>query len=382
MKRTVICICLIISMLASLCIPFSSVAVEDEGINADVNSDGYIDMKDLLAVRRMVKRLDVPTAAGDVDGDGKVSALDVFYLRSILKEHNESTGELSATVYTVPADLYQEFIRNISLDTLNNDPRVEGIEKLTYTSADSSEAVYEDVLEGKTNNVDDGNYVRIGKHYLFCIEKSEMEFLNTPAKLKQLLLDNGFETKIAPKLVCIFDTANSMPVVWIKCGDENYFVEPYWDDKFILQAVVYSEEDYVSRVKLEKAVLTVNGTVVEDEYSYTCENYSTVSAVKVLESLGAEIVWTNNVSATISINSKVYYLDLTNAKISSDKNGISLFLSFGGSDIVIEPVSGDLIIDEWCLITMLASIYNVKYIEAKAWVNIDTAADTITVNVS
>lgn len=370
-----------ILMLSVLVMPINAAYSETLSINADVNRDGYIDLKDALAVRRIVAKLDEPTDAADVNGDGKVTAKDVLQVRYALRDQNNGAVSLSVTMYTVPADLFQDFIDDISVEILREDPRIAGIEKLTYVSLDSNEAIYEDILEGKVSSEKDGNYTRIGKYYMWVLERDSVELLCTPSKLKQLFYDHGIEIDQEPMLVCMIDTTNTMPVVWIKSGQENFFLEYSYANEapWDLQLFPYTEVDYLNKAEAEKATLTVNGKIIEDQYAYTSGNYATVSAIKILKSLGADIAWTSDTNATVYLNGQCHYINTEEASISDGNGGISYLQKYGGAKPIKEPVYRDIVIDEGLLINMLTYIYDVKYLEAKEWVSIDAETDTITI---
>ena len=66
-------------------IPFTAGGTTHGYLRGDVNDDGALNMKDVLALRRMiagaVDESDVFALAADVDGDGKITMKDVLKLR-------------------------------------------------------------------------------------------------------------------------------------------------------------------------------------------------------------------------------------------------------------------------------------------------------------
>ncbi len=375
-------ILLLIASLILTSIQTFSFATNSTKINADVNLDGYVDLKDVLSVRRMVRRVDAPTQAGDVNGDGNVTALDVFLIREYISNAHNGVENLSLTIYSISQSHFQGFLNNIALETITEDPRLVSANKITYYSHDYDDSMVEDLIKGTTETYTDWDGIRLGKYYNMPIYKRHIEYLRNTATLTQLFAGYGITVASIPRLVCMIDSENMMPITWVKCGENNYFLEfienPDGDYKNWLSLRPYTEDEYLYKMTAQKAELTINGTAVEDEYAYVTSIYGTVSLTKVLLGLGANITWTNDNNAIAVVNGKNLYIDVENNSISNSFNGNNIMVVPGGSGIMI-PVEKDIVIDDFRLGLVLSNIYELSYSEAKAFIVVDNEDHTITV---
>ncbi len=381
-KRIVFITCILAIMVLGL--SFSSYAenVTDITSYADAYPDGVINSKDVLEVRKIVQMVSKPTEAADVNGDGNVNAKDVFCVRELVKYLTTGNVDYSITVYSMIDEHFQDFLKNINLKTITEDDRISKIEYLTYYFEGEVKMLYEDVFRDHRY---EGQWIegcRVGTSY-WPIYLENLEFLCNPLEVMELLKENDITVTQLPKMVGMIDVLKNYPAVWYKCGTENYFLVYSYNDDLSFKFNVYTENEYCNSYTKRKATVIVNGEDLKDDNAVISEDYALISLVNLLEGLGADIEWTNDYEAIINIDQKTLYLNLDNSEdfcclsnTSSYDPWDNYLLVIGGITVTI-PVYRDIVVDDDCVIRIIAGIKDCKLGDISKDFQIDYENNTI-----
>ncbi|MBO5196636.1 MAG: dockerin type I repeat-containing protein [Clostridia bacterium] len=343
-------------------------------VKGDANLDGAINALDVITVKKIIIGMEQYNKNADLVNDGVVNAKDLLYFNKLMVGIPYGDEDVSMTVFSVDRKTFQNFLDNMSVDVLRNS---EG----SYVE---DHIIEERINENETEIVFHRTYLKTGETILELNESYEMYYTssylgyfvgnyvnvglyNDPDQLKALFSEQGINMTESPETVCMIDTTFRYPIVWVKCGEENYFLEYIENETFQIVQKAYTEEEYLAYAKERKATLLVNGVEKEDEHAVILEEYCIVSFTSLLESIGAQVEWTGERYAEIIHNGERYVLkehpDYHNHAvfygIDNDVNYDFTFLYWDISPCYqLEWVENDLLIFDVTIRYLLAELVN------------------------
>jgi len=373
MKR-LISVLIIITMIMQCFVFSSSARGERPVVKGDANLDGAINALDVITVKKIIIGMEQYNKNADLVNDGVVNAKDLLYFNKLMVGIPYGDEDVSMTVFSVDRKTFQNFLDNMSVDVLRNS---EG----SYVE---DHIIEERINENETEIVFHRTYLKTGETILELNESYEMYYTssylgyfvgnyvnvglyNDPYQLKALFSEQGINMTGSPETVCMIDTTFRYPIVWVKCGEENYFLEYIENETFQIVQKAYTEEEYLAYAKERKATLLVNGVEKEDEHAVILEEYCIVSFTSLLESIGAQVEWTGERYAEIIHNGERYVLkehpDYHNHAvfygIDNDVNYDFTFLYWDISPCYqLEWVENDLLIFDVTIRYLLAELVN------------------------
>ncbi len=373
MKKLISIIMIIVLMASNLCF-YSSARGRPPVVRGDANCDDAINAKDAFAIKMILMGIEVYNKNADLVEDGVVNAKDLLYFNKLMVGLPYDDRDNTLTVFSVDRKTFQSFLDDMSVDVLRNS---EG-------SIVEDHVIEERISETKSGKVFQRTYLKTGETLIELNESYEMyytssylgyfvgnyvdvDLYNDADRMMALFSKQGIYMTRSPETVCMIDTTFRYPVVWVKCGEENYFLEYVENETFQIVRKAYTEEEYLAYAKERKATVQVNGVEIEDKHAVILKEYCIVSITSLLEAIGAQVEWTDERYAEITYNGERYVLEKhpdynNHAIFYGIDNDISYDFTFtnGGisPDCRLEWVENDLLIFDVTIRYLLVELVN------------------------
>ena len=313
--KKLISVMIIITMIMQCFVFSASARGEQPVVKGDSNLDGVINALDVITVKKIIVGMEKYNKNADLVNDGVVNAKDLLYFNKLIVGIPYGDEDVSMTVFSVDRKTFQSFLDDMSVDILRNSEgsMVEDIVIKEKISEDNINYVFH-----RTNLKNGETILELNESYemyyttsyfgYFARDYLNIDLYNDPDQLKALFSEQGINMTGSPETVCMIDTTYRYPIVWVKCGEENYFLEYIENETFQIVRKAYTEEEYLAYAKERKATVQVNGVEIEDDHAVILEEYCIVSFTSLLEAIGAQVEWTSECYAEIIYNGERYVL--------------------------------------------------------------------------
>ena len=215
-------------------------------------------------------------------------------------------SDTKIAIYNISRDVFHKFLENPSREFFN-------IEDCN---------IYE-YVEGKPFQAINGSNI-------FNLDTDFVKFVNDKSVMKDFLLQHNIGGNIEE--ITTFWPSKAPIIIWVKIDGKDIFLqdESSLEEPLDYKFSVISYNDFYQRFRPRKAILNVNGNIIEtvnDPIIYY--DYCEIPFLTTLDALGATYKWKNDTEVKINYN-KNYRLNIKNHNIYT-----GLF-----SDSLLPPITG------------------------------------------
>lgn len=366
--KKLISVMIIITMIMQ-CFVFSASARGESLLKGDVYKDYELNSLDVITLKKIVAGLDKYISSADINGDGRADAKDLLGLIRMIKGDTFSDKTPSLMIYDVDRKAFQAFLDEMTVETLRNSEGSYSAKRVSCPCDYQYTANCENLQTGEISVTNERGGVELAfvGSYAFGLGKTDIELASDPVKLKQIFAEYGIDLKGDPETVCIIRTSYWLPIVWIKCDGEDYFIETaqvYGEDYQISYEIrIYSSEAFVEYAKDIKATLIVDGVEVESENVIVNSQYCVVSMTEILRAIGATVDWKTEDHADITYNDKQFVMEKGtdygwSANFYEVGNEVNNYFMLFGGTLVFEWSECDLIVEDYLAAHAVSALLN------------------------
>lgn len=188
----------------------------------------------------------------------------------------------------------------------------------------------------------------------FPIQQSLIDFAGDVKQVEQYLVENGITANI--ERIIVFEAPYIPITIWIKSDIEDICItinEQLEDKDYVYR--IYSFYEYYEKYCCRDASFMVDGQYITTNIPVKMYyGYADIPLTVTLEALGAQIVKEDNMSISIIIKEKKYYLNIKNALLYEDNIAdVNLLYQIDGGPIFVYKNNQEIMVDSNTLSSVL-----------------------------